>query len=367
MSELSVSAGSEPSAGETANPADAANPTAASPTAATPGRPEPAPTAAELASETATSGEPEVDALPPAVATDHYSKSANAETWWQAHFEQAAGQVIDFLAGDGISLEGKSVADIGCGDGIIDLGVAVQAKPDRLVGFDLLIHDAEELRERAELYAGIDKLPDNLFFATSEPTRIPAEDDEFDFVISWSAFEHIADPVAVLNEVRRVLRPHGVLFIQLWPFYHSAHGTHLVDWFPDGFAQFRHSQDEILRKMRSQGDQQMASDMIEAFLTLNEITADGLQDALRQAGFRIVKVALSSEAVHIPVEAAHLPLSQVAISGIKLLAIADGQPVSQPQSESEQAESSDAPASQPRHADPTDESDTNDPEAGSPS
>jgi ubiquinone/menaquinone biosynthesis C-methylase UbiE len=369
VSELSTSAGSAPEqpAAVVANPADAANPTTASPTAATPGRPDPAPTAAEVASETATSAEPEVDAPPAAVATDHYSKSANAETWWQAHFEQAAGQVIEFFAGDGISLEGKSVADIGCGDGIIDLGVALQAKPDRLVGFDILIHDIEELQERAATYAGVDKLPDNLFFATSEPTRIPAEDDEFDFVISWSAFEHIADPVAVLREVRRVLRPHGVLFIQLWPFYHSAHGTHLVDWFPDGFAQFRHSRDEILRKMRSQGDQQMASDMIEAFVTLNEITADGLQDALRQAGFRIVKVALSSEAVHIPVEAAHLPLSQVAISGIKLLAIVDDQAGPRHQPEQSGAEPSAPPAGQPRHADPTDEPNADDPQAGSPS
>ncbi len=311
--------------------------------------------------------EPAVEA-PTAVATDHYSKSADAEVWWQAHFEQAAGQVIEFFAGDGISLEGKTVADIGCGDGIIDLGVAVQAKPDRLVGFDILIHDAEELRERAATYAGIEKLPDNLFFCTSEATRLPAEDDEFDYVISWSAFEHIADPVSILREIRRVLKPHGVLFIQLWPFYHSAHGTHLVDWFPDGFAQFRHSQDAILRRIRSSGgDQQLASDMIEAFLTLNEITADGLQDAMRQAGFRIVKVALSSEAVHIPPEAAHLPLSQVAISGIKLLAIADGPPASQPEAADAEV-SAEQLASQPRHAAPTEQPDTDDePEAGSPS
>jgi SAM-dependent methyltransferase len=327
-----------------------------------------------VASAAATAPETAVEAPPPPVATDHYSKSANAETWWQAHFEQAAGQVVEFFAGDGISLEGKTVADIGCGDGIIDLGVALQAKPDRLVGFDILIHDIEELQERAATYADIEKLPENLYFCTSEPTRLPAEDDEFDFVISWSAFEHIADPVSILHEVRRVLRPHGVLFIQLWPFYHSAHGTHLVDWFPEGFAQFRHSQDEILRRVRSHGDQALASDMIEAYLTLNGITADGLQDALRQAGFRIVKVALSSEAVHIPAEAAHLPLSQVAISGIKLLAIADGQPSPRHQADTEQpgAEPSgnpaDPPAGQPRHAEPTAEPDEGEePESGSPS
>jgi ubiquinone/menaquinone biosynthesis C-methylase UbiE len=281
----------------------------------------PEPTDLEVAAAQATMPATVEPPLP--VATDHYSSSSDAEIWWKAHFEEAAGQVIDFFAGDGISLEGKTVADIGCGDGIIDLGVALQAKPDRLVGFDIAPHDAEELRRRAAKYAGVEKLPDNLFFCLSETTRLPAKDNEFDFVISWSAFEHIADPVAILREVRRVLRPHGVLFIQLWPFYDSAHGTHLVDWFPEGFAQFRHTNDEILRQLRSSGDQQAAGNMLEAYRTLNRITADGLQDALRQAGFRIVKVALNSEAVHIPVEASHLPLSQVAISGIKLLAIQD--------------------------------------------
>jgi len=350
MSELTTSSESTPEH----RPGDTATDSTAPQTSTVPD-----PTAAEVASVTATAAESVVDAPPPAVATDHYSTSAGADIWWQAHFEQAAGQVIEFFAGDGISLEGKTVADIGCGDGIIDLGVALQGKPDRLVGFDILPHDVEQLRERAAKFAGLEQLPDNLYFCASETTRLPAQDNEFDYVISWSAFEHIADPVAILREIRRVMRPEGVLFIQLWPFYHSAHGTHLVDWFPDGFAQFRHSHDEILRRVRSKGEQQLASDMIEAFVTLNEITADGLQDALRQAGFRIVKVALSSEAVHIPVEAAHLPLSQVAISGIKLLAIVDGSP---------------SPVDAPVHAEPTGHVEPTgqpdedaEPEAGSPS
>jgi SAM-dependent methyltransferase len=373
-------AAAEPTAAEVAAETATAPPLPAAHTA-----PEPA------AAGTTTASETPIEAPPPVAAVDHYSKSANEEVWFNAHFEQAAGQVIEFFAGDGISLEGKTVADIGCGDGILDLGVAVQAKPDRLVGFDILAHDVEELQERAATYAGIEKLPDNLYFCVSDTTRLPAEDDEFDYVISWSAFEHIADPVAILREIRRVLRPHGVLFIQLWPFYHSAHGTHLVDWFPDGFAQFKHTNEEILRRLRSSGEQQMASDMLEAYRTLNGITADGLQDALRQTGFRIVKVALNSEAVHIPVEASHLPLSQVAISGIKLLAIADDewaqsapefinapQPVVvQPDidpSESHEPESDkpgadqDEPAAKPKHAEPGEQPDEEaEPESGSPS
>jgi SAM-dependent methyltransferase len=277
-----------------------------------------------------TSTDPAVDV--PAACSDHYSKSASPQVWWDAHFNDAAGAVLDFFGGDGISLTGKRIADIGCGDGIIDLGVVLAAEPDRLVGFDLLTTDVDLLARRAKEQIGLDQLPENLYFATSEEVRLPAEDASFDYVISWSAFEHIADPVGVLREVRRILVDDGVLFIQLWPFYNSAHGTHLVDWYPDGFAQFKHSNADILRKVRDAGPPEMATEMLEVYRTLNGITADGLQLALWRAGFRIVKVALDSESVHIPDEAAHLPLSSVAISGIKLLAVkttpTDGPPPS---------------------------------------
>jgi SAM-dependent methyltransferase len=277
-----------------------------------------------------TSSDSEVEL--PATGCDHYSTSADPEVWWQAHYVDAASAVIDFFGGDGISLTGKRVADIGCGDGIIDLGVTMAAEPDRLVGFDLLTTDVDLLARRAKEHIGLDKLPENLFFATSEEVALPAEDASFDYVISWSAFEHIADPVGVLREVRRILVDDGVLFIQLWPFYHTAHGTHLVDWYPDGFAQFKHANADILRTVRAAGPPELAAEMLEVYRTLNGITADELQLALWRAGFRIVKVALAAESVHIPDEAAHLPLSTVAISGIKLLAVktepTDGPPPS---------------------------------------
>jgi ubiquinone/menaquinone biosynthesis C-methylase UbiE len=268
----------------------------------------------------------------PSTGCDHYSKSASPQVWWDAHFEQAAGTIVDFFSGDGISLTGKRIADIGCGDGIIDLGVVVRAQPAQLVGFDILTNDVELLAKRAAEHSGLAELPPQLYFATSDDVKLPAEDASFDFAISWSAFEHIADPVAVLQEVRRILVDDGVLFIQLWPFYNSAHGTHLVDWYPDGFAQFKHANSEILRTVSEAGPPAMASEMLEVYRTLNGITADQLQAALRKAGFRIVKVALDAETVHIPEEAAHLSLSEVAISGIKLLAVkaqpTDGPPPS---------------------------------------
>src|SRR5450756_279746 len=65
--------------------------------------------------------------------------------WFGDHFEKAATEVIDFLTASGIGLTGRDVADIGAGDGIIDLGVALKAKPARLVCFDITEADPERL------------------------------------------------------------------------------------------------------------------------------------------------------------------------------------------------------------------------------
>ena len=263
---------------------------------------------------------------PSTPATGHYSGSSDSTVWFRSHYEQAAGEIVDFFGGDGISLKGKRLADVGCGDGITDLGLVVQADPASLVGFDVVNTDADHLCELARA-AGVElpggALPAALSFVTSGETRLPATDRSFDYVLSWSAFEHILDPVPLLREVRRVLTDDGVLFIQLWPFYDSEHGTHLVDWFPEGFAQYRYNDEEILRRMRAGGNPDAVPGMYEAYRTLNRITADGLHAALRQAGFRVVKLQLQADAIHVPDEARDLPPSRIGISGIKLLAIKD--------------------------------------------
>ncbi|HEX3433923.1 MAG TPA: class I SAM-dependent methyltransferase, partial [Solirubrobacteraceae bacterium] len=156
-------------------------------------------------------------------------KEHDAVAWFADHFDVAAQQIIDFVASDGIELEGATLADIGSGDGIIDLGVVVKARPAKLVGYDLKAVDTDALRRSSVAAGQTEDLPDQdvLSFAQSEPDRIPAPNDTFDVVFSWSVFEHVSNPVLMLNEVHRILKPEGVFFLQLWPFFHSQHGGHL--------------------------------------------------------------------------------------------------------------------------------------------
>jgi len=242
------------------------------------------------------------------------------ESRWFADHVDAARQVIAFMGGDGLTVEGKQVADIGCGDGIIDLGLVQEGNPERLVGFDLNLTDAGGLLERARAEGYVDELPPNLVFTGSAPDRIPAEDGEFDVLVSWSAFEHVSDPAGMATEMRRIIRPDGVLFLQLWPFYYSEHGGHLFDWYPGGFAHLVNSDDVIKRRMLEEDVKPHSEYIWSEFSSLNKITVDDLGEALRKGGFDVVKVELITNASHIPSEIAHLPLSHLLVSGVKLLA-----------------------------------------------
>lgn len=54
-------------------------------------------------------------------------------------------QIQEFLLGDEIHLEGKNVLDIGCGDGLIDAGIAHFLKPGELIGVDIRAVDLAAL------------------------------------------------------------------------------------------------------------------------------------------------------------------------------------------------------------------------------
>jgi len=243
-----------------------------------------------------------------------------AQNWFNQHYEEAAGEVIRLFAGADISLEGKRVADVGCGDGIIDLGVARAAHPAQLTGFDLNRTDTDHLLRTAHSAGVSGPLPECLEFRTCEEERLPAEDDSFDFMFSWSAFEHIAKPIEVIREMRRILRPEGVLMIQVWPFLASQHGDHLWPWFPNGFAHQLHGQEYIDRYIRenSVGDAEMAGHFAPGHL--NGVGLDDLQRALLAGGFRVARVELITHSIDIPEQLSHQPLSLMSIAGVKLLA-----------------------------------------------
>ena len=242
--------------------------------------------------------------------------------WFADHYESAPQQIDEFLAGSGVQLTRLVVADVGCGDGIMALGVTHRCRPKSLVGFDVNQVDVSTLLERSRRYGVGDTLPRELEFRQSDPIRLPSDDAVFDVVYTWSAFEHVGDPVALLREIRRVLKPAGVMMLQLWPFYHSAPGSHLWDWFPEPFHHLGRSPDEIVAEMRASDrhSPEWTEYMAKEFLALNRITPDELHRAILAAGFELKKIEAIGGAAHVPPEASLYVFSELAISGVKLLA-----------------------------------------------
>jgi SAM-dependent methyltransferase len=247
----------------------------------------------------------------------------HTSAWFKEHYEEAASQIVGFLAEDGIDLAGLRVADVGCGDGIIDLGVMHKGQPAELVGFDVAPTAAGELLEFARSEGVAEELPAGLEFRTCEPRHLPADDASFDVVVTWSAFEHVSDPAAVAGEIRRVMKPGGVLMLQLWPFFHSEHGAHLWQSVPEPFIQHLRSDTEIAEVVRAAGAHppELTEEFLEVYDTLNRITLDDLQRALLAGGLCVTKLQLLSETVRIPPQLFRRSLSHLAVAGVKLLAV----------------------------------------------
>jgi SAM-dependent methyltransferase len=243
------------------------------------------------------------------------------QIWFREHFVDAVDQVFEFLDHREIPFEDAVVADIGSGDGIIDLGLAIKGRPSKLVGYDVRPTDVDALLLSAAAAGVATELPECLSFAPSQIDGLPAPDDFFDIVVTWSVFEHVTKPVRMLSEIARVLKPGGVLFLQLWPLYHSEHGGHIWPHYDGPFPHLLHTDEEIRGHLVGRRGTDPTRDATDEYESLNRITLDGLQRALLVAGLRTMTLELLTAAVQVPDAISHLPLSLLGVGGVKLLAV----------------------------------------------
>ena len=101
---------------------------------------------------------------------------------------------------------GLRVLDFGCGLGSVSVGLAKAAAPGEMHGVGENPTNVEEARDRARA-AG----QDNAVFHLTNLTSLPFEDDFFDVVNSHNILMYIPDTRAALAEVKRVLKPGGII------------------------------------------------------------------------------------------------------------------------------------------------------------
>jgi SAM-dependent methyltransferase len=105
---------------------------------------------------------------------------------------------------------GMKVLDCGCGPGTISVGLAEAVGPAGLVtGVDFGESQIEVAKARVR---------PNLTFRVASIYELPFEGGAFNLVFSHALFEHLAEPIRGVAEIRRVLRAGGVagLFSPDW-------------------------------------------------------------------------------------------------------------------------------------------------------
>lgn len=235
-------------------------------------------------------------------AIDSLSWKRGHDDWFFRHFDHAARTIMSYMLGDSPLLKGR-ILDVGCGDGITDLGIALRCRPVELVGIDPFEGYRRLPAIAAENHLGLKALPSCLKFLPASGNEIPFDDNSFDVVLSWGSLEHIAGGYArTLQEIRRVLR-NGGLFFAHPGLYYSNYGHHLGEFCNEPFFHLTRSHEELRELVFSTqpdyldraGEFATQEQYWQWFNELNPMTVAGFERELKDLGFEFYRVALRTE------------------------------------------------------------------------
>ena len=142
----------------------------------------------------------------------HHDSVLRSHRWRTA--ENSAAYLLPHLG------TGQRLLDLGCGPGTITIDLARLVDPGEVIGLDIAA-DVVAAAEQARTDAGVT----NASFGVGDIYALDLDDDSVDVVHAHQVLQHLADPVAALREMRRVLRPGGLLAVR-----DSDYGA--FTWFP---------------------------------------------------------------------------------------------------------------------------------------
>jgi SAM-dependent methyltransferase len=118
----------------------------------------------------------------------------NVPIWYFLYWPHALWNVVCTIP------SGSSILDVGCGEGGL-LKALRSFRPDlTLAGIDMY---------KAQV-------PEGISFAHVDFVKqpFPFEGNQFDYVFMTHVIEHLEQPCVVLEEIQRVLKPRGILYIE---------------------------------------------------------------------------------------------------------------------------------------------------------
>ena len=127
----------------------------------------------------------------------HHESVLRSHAWRTV--ENSAAYLLPHLS------PGSSLLDVGCGPGTITVDLAERLGGGHVVGLD---SSAEVVAKASGLG---DERGSSAEFVVGDAYALPFDDDTFDVVHAHQTLQHVARPVEVLSEMRRVAKPGGVV------------------------------------------------------------------------------------------------------------------------------------------------------------
>jgi SAM-dependent methyltransferase len=251
-----------------------------------------------------------------------------AETdWIRSHYYDVPQQTAEFC-GD---IKGACILNLGCGEMLTDFGL-LNIGVNQVIGLDLHERDPEHLRRVADkLRKSKLTIPKDyasrISYRHYDGVTFPFSDSEFDFIFSWSAFEHVRDVPRVLSEIHRVLRNDGSAFIQVYPWFHCFAGSHLSDYIPEPYFHLSRQPEWVLDQLQQYTAQHpenrdfILGHMYQEYLSLNKYSANDFYRDVVAARFSVAKARLISFDLDLSHFGLQADFSDSMICGTKMLLV----------------------------------------------
>jgi ubiquinone/menaquinone biosynthesis C-methylase UbiE len=178
---------------------------------------------------------------------------------------------------------GKTVLDLGCGQGAMTVDVAQAGAT--VVGVDLDEERVEFARRNVAL-----RHPDLAERVSFECARLESLgfEERFDVALSKDTFEHVDDMDSMLQALHRVLTPGGELWAGFSPLYFSPWGDHGRTGLKVPWAHAVLPRRSVLRAATRLRGEEIST---LADLGLNGMTPQAFRDCFRRSPFEVVSLA----------------------------------------------------------------------------
>ena len=225
--------------------------------------------------------------------------SSLTDNWFNSH----ANEAVEQIKSDLISINKldkftntSSILDFGCGDGIM-LGSLSNKLNVIGHGVDFTLVDKKVLKD-IFLSNNSEINIESLSFFTLDEFDL---ESSYDLVLSWSVIEHVSSLDNYFEQILKLLKPNGILYLQTWPLWNSSQGHHVFDVGLNAFEHIEFSSDEkFFTHLNSIKDKKVSEPQVEidfnnwknvaidSYNSCNRITIDEIQTCIENHPFKLL-------------------------------------------------------------------------------